>query len=392
MVSRESIDKQLEKIGFKRHGWGLGELNELHNIILPDEEIYECVNGMYEGGFALAVATDVRVLLIDKKPLNFLIVEDLRFDQINEIDYHHRLLGAHINISTGIKTLKFRSYNQQRLRKLITHVQHCMAEGKKKQDSHQQGQNLHLEQINQQLQAYLAAMHQHQEQLHRHLGVGQQGSSGVNAAGGALPAGAEPLKPSPELADYLFAQSLLAQYQTQTQTTQIAGQDDQRQAQDDKLPPIQVPGLEQLEAARQAVKSLMPAQAQPAAPPSSSQTPASTSTTSSKNPDQPLQTATEPADQGNPALNELYDEGMREVFGKHQARTATVPVPPAVPQQSQTQAAAPQSGNAASGKSDEINPLKIAYSKLPMALRSRRKFRRERSSFKVSPSPGAEPV
>src|SRR5258708_3529959 len=128
MVSQESIQAQLKSIGFNQHGWGRTEVNELHHIIIEGEEIYECVNGIYEGGFALLVATDVRLLLVDKKPFNYLTVEDLRFDMINEIDYNHRLLGAYISITSGDKNLKFRSYNQPRLRKLIGHVQHCMAE------------------------------------------------------------------------------------------------------------------------------------------------------------------------------------------------------------------------------------------------------------------------
>ena len=62
MVTQESVEQQLKKIGFNHFGWGRTEALELHNIILPDEEIYECVNGIYEGGFALLVATDVRVI------------------------------------------------------------------------------------------------------------------------------------------------------------------------------------------------------------------------------------------------------------------------------------------------------------------------------------------
>ncbi|HSX47612.1 MAG TPA: PH domain-containing protein, partial [Patescibacteria group bacterium] len=92
----------------------------------------------------------MRVLLVDKKPLNYLTVEDMRFDMISEMDYSHRLLGATISISSGDKNLRFRSYNQARLRKLIGHVQHCMAESKKRIDTHQEGQVQHLEQINKQ--------------------------------------------------------------------------------------------------------------------------------------------------------------------------------------------------------------------------------------------------
>jgi hypothetical protein len=254
MVSAESVKEQLERIDFKQFGWGKAEVRELPSILLPDEQIYECVHGSYEGGFALLVATDVRLLLIDKKILNSLTVEDLRFDMINEIDYSHRLMGAYISISTGSKNLKFRSYNQPRLRKLIGHVQHCMAEAKKKQSSHQEGQNQHLEQINQQLQAYLLAQHQHQEELQRHLISQQQAhiqsqartqtqiqdhisqqagrqdadlpiSQAVAQTDSQIPAMPAPAplppKPDPQLSDYLLAQRLLRDYKQQTQTAPL---------------------------------------------------------------------------------------------------------------------------------------------------------------------------
>ena len=202
MVTREAVEEQLKKIHFNHLGWGRTEVRELPNIILPDEEIFECVNGIYEGGFALLVATNFRVLLVDKKPMKFLTVEDLRFDMINEIDYSHRLLGARISISTGSKNLSFLSYNQERLRKLIGHVQHCMAENKKKQSEQGEDQKQHLEQINQQLQAYLLAQHQQQQELRDQL-IKNNGQA-VNI---------EPVKPDPHLSDYLYAQSLLAKHQ-----------------------------------------------------------------------------------------------------------------------------------------------------------------------------------
>ncbi|HEY5442065.1 MAG TPA: PH domain-containing protein [Candidatus Saccharimonadales bacterium] len=208
MVSLKLIEKQLKTIGFNYHGWGRTEAKELANILLPDEEIFECVNGFYDGGFALLVATDVRVLLIDKKPLNYLTVDDLRFDMINELDYSHRLLGAHISISAGNKNLKFTSLNQPRLRKLIGHVQRRMAEVKRQQSTHQEAQNQHLEQINQQLQSYLLAQYEHQEKLHEELRKVQD--SDKPAAAVETP---QPVQPSRELADYLYAQSLLAQHQ-----------------------------------------------------------------------------------------------------------------------------------------------------------------------------------
>src|ERR1035438_2964716 len=202
MVTRKVVIDQLKKINFKHDGWGRSEVSELPHIILPDEEIYECVNGFYDGGFALLVATNIRVLLVDKKPLNYLSVEDMRFDMISEMDYNHRLFGADISISSGGKNLHFRSYNQARLRKLIGHVQHCMAESKKRQDVHQEGQIQHLDQINKQLQSFLIAQQQYQNEID-------------NSPKGDSVKYSEPPKPSNELADFLYAQSLLAHHRNQ---------------------------------------------------------------------------------------------------------------------------------------------------------------------------------
>lgn len=306
MVSTQSVEDQLKRIGFSAHSWGRTEVSELPSILLEDEEIYECVNGIYEGGFALCVATNVRVLLVDKKPLKYLTVEDLRFDMINEIDYSHRLMGAQISISAGSKNLKFRSYNQPRLRKLIGHVQHCIAEAKKQQSDHQVGQNQHLEKINEQLQTYLLAQHQNQQELNERLKEAQE--QGVRIA--STP---EIIQPNPELADYLFAQSLLAQH---------------RQQQNSANPDSSVP--------RPNATINRPPQSTPA----------------------------------SPQLADLYAEGMQEVFGTPPPATAT-PVA-SQPQPTPTHESAIPPIQLRTQRGLEVNPLRIACSKLPMALRNRK--------------------
>lgn len=326
MVSAESVHKQLKKLGFKHNGWGMGEVKELPNIILPDEEIFEVVNGIYEGGFALLLATDVRVVLVDKKPLNYLTVEDIRFDMINEMDYSHRLLGAQISIATGNKNLVFRSYNQQRLRKLIGHVQHSMADSKKKQNNHQEDQKEHLQQINQQLQAYLVAQHQYQQQMQYAQHTGQP-----------APPVPEPAKPSPELSDYLFAQSLLAQYQSQ------AG-----------------PAAANLPVQSDLMAQIAPQIQQPAPPLAPSQ---------------------------GSQFEDLYAEGMQEIFGK---REQTQAAPAAIQAAQTTQPPKPLHHHAL-----DVNPMRVAYSKLPMALRNRRfgrpSFHAHSQQDETLPKPEAQP-
>jgi hypothetical protein len=316
MVTKESVEKQLKKINFNYHAWGRTEVNELPNILLPDEKIYEVVNGYYDGGFALLVATNVRLLLVDKKPLNYLTVEDMRFDMINELDYSHRLLGAKISISAGSKNLSFTSLNQARLRKAINHVQHEMAEAKKKQSEHAEDQKAHLEQINQQLQAYLLAQHQQQQEMEKR--ANEKASTQEHGAS---------IKPSPELADYLYAQSLRAQYEA------LTGQQLPQQG-----PKLELP-------AEVAAQMPQPAVSAPVAAPT------------------PIPNS--PA--ANSQMTDLYEEGMKEIFGKQ----AAPPITPAVPTQAQSDDGGghklPHLPNPL-----EINPLKVAYSRLPMALRNRK--------------------
>lgn len=349
MVSVDSVEKQLKKLKFNLHGWGRTEAGELPNILMVDEEIYEVVNGLYDGGFALLVATNIRVLLVDKKPLNYLTVEDFRFDMINEIDYNHRLLGAHINLSAGNKSLKFTSYNQVRLRKLITHVQHCIADTKKEQTTHAVDQKQHLEQINQQLQAYLLAQHQQQQQFQQQITQSKEGITDP-----VLPnlAPLDAVKPSPELSDYLFAQSLLAQYKADEAKQKFAnvnGDESRLNAGEyTTTPAIPAASVQQAEVITDPQQVLPPV-------------------------------AQQSVGQASSEMAELYAEGMQEIYGKREQ-----------PQQGIAAEAAQPVAQTALEASDltppshvqqishlltnplEINPLKIAYSKLPMALRNKR--------------------
>jgi hypothetical protein len=160
VISQKKLEQQLKKLHFNPNGWGRSEAKELCSILMEDEEVEQLVNGYYEAGFALLVATKNRVLLVDKKPLNYLTVEDMRFDMISEFDYSHRLIGAHVTINSNSKTFSFTSLNQPRLRSLIMYVQNRMTEMKKVIHEQQETQQFHLEQMNEQLQRYLETARQ----------------------------------------------------------------------------------------------------------------------------------------------------------------------------------------------------------------------------------------
>lgn len=127
MANITTVEEQLKRIGCNFRFWGRWEVKELANVLLPGETIEHCVNGIYEGGFAMLAATDQRILLIDKKPM-YLTLEDVRFDMISELDYNHRLLNSALKICTPNKALFFKSYNGDRLRHLFHFTQHKVME------------------------------------------------------------------------------------------------------------------------------------------------------------------------------------------------------------------------------------------------------------------------
>jgi hypothetical protein len=127
MLSLSHVEEQLQRVGCNFRFWGRPEIRELCNILVPGEVIAQCVNGRYEGGFALLVVTNHRLLLIDKKPM-FLTLEDIRFDMIAEIDFSAQLFESTIRIATATRKLVFIAWNQARLRKLLDYVQQRMME------------------------------------------------------------------------------------------------------------------------------------------------------------------------------------------------------------------------------------------------------------------------
>lgn len=122
MVQMQAIDKQLQQLGTPIRYWGRAELRELQHILTEDETIRFCLNGRYQGGFALLCVTDRRILLVDRK-LFYLTLEDIRYDMISEVDYNYRLLDATISVCTPNKTLKFTSYKKADLRKMSSFIQ-----------------------------------------------------------------------------------------------------------------------------------------------------------------------------------------------------------------------------------------------------------------------------
>lgn len=122
MVHKKIVQQQLARIGATTPFWGKPEMNELPKILIEGEEIQHIINGYYHGGFATLCATNMRLLLIDKK-MFYLNLEDIRYDMIAEVDYGHQFVGATVHIRSFSKDLKFQCFKQQELRDFTNFIQ-----------------------------------------------------------------------------------------------------------------------------------------------------------------------------------------------------------------------------------------------------------------------------
>ncbi|HSX53514.1 MAG TPA: PH domain-containing protein [Patescibacteria group bacterium] len=124
MQSLSKVEHRLHQLGLPSRFWSRPEVRELQKILAEDETITNACTGRYEGGLALMVSTDRRLLLIDKKVF-FLSLENVRYDMVSEVDYTARLLDSTIFIHTAAnKVLRFTSiFHSHQLKALSAYVQ-----------------------------------------------------------------------------------------------------------------------------------------------------------------------------------------------------------------------------------------------------------------------------
>ncbi len=127
MVSQQVVQQQLHALGIGHKFAGRAELRELKNILVPQETIQVLLNGFYTGGFATMIATDKRILIVDKKPF-VLNIEDLRYDMISEVTFESKVLDAQVRITLPQKSVHFRSWHQPALRQLSGYIQERVME------------------------------------------------------------------------------------------------------------------------------------------------------------------------------------------------------------------------------------------------------------------------
>ena len=101
MPTLNEIQAQIKNIDGFEAFLGRKEIKELPNILWGDEIVENMIQGTYNNGNGILVATNRRLVFVDKGILYGLKVEDFAYDKISSIQYETGILFGKLTIFTS---------------------------------------------------------------------------------------------------------------------------------------------------------------------------------------------------------------------------------------------------------------------------------------------------
>lgn len=100
-LSEQDVVQMIGRLPLGGKFVGRREVKELPNILWDDEEVLDLVQGFYNNGTGILVATQKRLLFVDKGLLGGLKVEDFPLDKISSLQYSTGMLLGEITVFTS---------------------------------------------------------------------------------------------------------------------------------------------------------------------------------------------------------------------------------------------------------------------------------------------------
>lgn len=119
---RARIVSELRRVGISQYGLMKAESHYLPRIIHPNEHIGGVVYGYCQDSFAMLVATDRRILFVDKKPF-FIHEDEVTYDVVSGVEFGHVGLGATVTLHTRIKDYTIRTFNQHAALRFVEFIE-----------------------------------------------------------------------------------------------------------------------------------------------------------------------------------------------------------------------------------------------------------------------------
>ncbi len=129
------IKQELQALGVSRFGLWRLESRYLPHIIHSDERLEGVVYGRHEDGSVMLVATDRRVIFLDKKPL-FIDKDEITYDVVSGVSYSSVGFGATVTLHTRVKDYSIRTFNQKTAEQFVHYIEYRCLEHKDKEERH----------------------------------------------------------------------------------------------------------------------------------------------------------------------------------------------------------------------------------------------------------------
>jgi len=123
---RERVIKELKGLGLSRSGLSSTEARYLLQIIHTDEHIGGVVFGHSKEGFAMLVATDRRVIFIDKKPF-FVNEDEVNYYVVSGVSFKQAGFGSTVTLHTRVRDYSLQTFNKKCAISFVEFIEaHCL--------------------------------------------------------------------------------------------------------------------------------------------------------------------------------------------------------------------------------------------------------------------------
>lgn len=130
MPSSEEIKDQISHLNDTSKLIGRKEIKELPNILWEDEIVENIVQGLYENKNGILVATNKRLVFVDKGLIYGLKVEDFPYDKITSIQYQTGMIFGELTIYASGNKADIKNVEKKRVRNFAEYVRSRITEKK----------------------------------------------------------------------------------------------------------------------------------------------------------------------------------------------------------------------------------------------------------------------
>ena len=127
MPTADEVKQQIRNLDGGSKFLGRREIGELPKLLWGDERIERLIQGLYNNRYGILVATDRRVLFLDKSMFGGMKVEEFHYDKISSIQHETGFIFGGLTIFTSGNRAEIKQVVKDQIRPFADTVRTFMA-------------------------------------------------------------------------------------------------------------------------------------------------------------------------------------------------------------------------------------------------------------------------